>query len=321
MNHVITVGAGHDLTGLDPHQSAERALGLWLAGFRSENTRRAYRKEIMAFAAYTGHEDVANAAAAFLTLADGPAHALCDAWRQDKLRRGLSPASINRSMSALNSFAASARRHGFTTLRIEAKGEKSRPYRDTKGPGIRGVQALLDTAREQEPRKVARDVALIMLAFGLGLRRGEIAALDVQHVDLAVGTLSIMGKGRGEREPLTLSVEIREALAAWLELRNAYTPDAPLFISLSTGQPNGRISGAGVYHLIRDQLGERAGVKARPHGLRHSAVTAALDAFGGDYRKVRAFSRHANLDTIRRYDDSRADHAGKVSAALSAIVH
>jgi hypothetical protein len=45
----------------------------------------------------------------------------------------------------------------------------------------------------------------------------------------------------------------------------------------------------------------------------------ALDVFGGDFRMVRACSRHADLDTIRRYDDSRADHAGKVAAALSAV--
>ncbi len=182
------------------------------------------------------------------------------------------------------------------------------------------MQQLLEAARDQEPRKAARDVAIVRLAFGLGLRRGEIASLDVGHVDLASGTLSIMGKGRGEREPLTVPPEIRDALAAWFQWRNAETPDAPLFICLSTGQPNGRISGAGVYHLIRDQLGKRAGVKARPHGLRHAAVTAALDAFGGDYRKVRAFSRHSSLDVVRQYDDNRADHGGQVAAALSAIV-
>jgi len=48
---------------------------------------------------------------------------------------------------------------------------------------------------------------------------------------------------------------------------------------------------------------------------------AALYLFNRDFRRARAFSRCANLDTIRRYDDSRADHAGKVGAALNAIVH
>jgi integrase/recombinase XerC len=87
----------------------------------------------------------------------------------------------------------------------------------------------------------------------------------------------------------------------------------------STGEYSERLTGGGIYHLVR-WLGKQAGVKARPHGLRHAAVTAALDAFDGDYRKVKVFSRHKSLDIVQRYDDNRADHGGQVAAVLSAIV-
>ncbi len=93
--------------------------------------------------------------------------------------------------------------------------------------------------------------------------------------------------------------------------------DEPL--ELAAYRPR-RLSGSGIYHIIGAQLGARAGIKARPHGLRHTAITSALDAFNGDYRKTRAFSRHAPLDTVRRYDDNRADHAGQVAAALDSIL-
>ena len=72
--------------------------------------------------------------------------------------------------------------------------------------------------------------------------------------------------------------------------------------------------------LYPSQLGAKAGVKARPHGLRHSGITSALDAFNGDYRKARAFSRHASLDTVRRYDDNWADHPGQVAVTLDSIL-
>ena len=165
----------------------------------------------------------------------------------------------------------------------------------------------------------ARDEAIIRLAFGLGLRRGEIAELNISHVDPDGDRLSIMGKGRAERELLTLPAEAKKAIERWLGFRNAIDPDAALFVSLSSGMAEARISGSGVYHLI-STLGERVGVKARPHGLRHTAVTEALNVFSGDYRKVRAFSHHSSLDIVRRYDDNRADHGGQVAAALSAIV-
>ena len=302
--------------------NVQTALDLWLSGFASENTRRAYRKEIEAFTAFAGWDDGAEAVVHFLALDDGQAHAVADKWRAEKIARGLSPASVNRSMAALNSLVGSARRHGITTLRLEAKGVKSRPYRDTKGPGLRGVQAILAVATDHtRPEKAARDAAIIRLAYGLGLRRGEIASLDIGHCDLVGGTLPVLGKGRSEREAMTIPVNVKQALSAWLSVRGTDAPKAPLFVALDNRSRDAgrRITGAGIFHIIRI-LGEQAGLKVRPHGLRHTAITAALDAFNGDYRKTRAFSRHASLDTVRRYDDNRADHAGQVAQALDAIL-
>ena len=103
-------------------------------------------------------------------------------------------------------------------------------------------------------------------------------------------------------------------------MRGDHDMASPLFIALDRNTHDQRLSGSGIYHIVRDQLGAKSGVKARPHGLRHTAITSALDAFNGDYRKARAFSRHASLDTVRRYDDNRQDHAGQVAATLDSIL-
>ena len=321
--HTDATRRSRNIPVVDLHPAkAKTALDLWLSGFASENTRRAYRKEIEALTTFAGWDNIPEAVAHFLALEDGQAHAVADKWRAEKIARGLSPASVNRSMAALNSLVASARRHGITALRLEAKGVKSRPYRDTKGPGVRGVQAMLAVATDRKrPEKAARDAAIIRLAYGLGLRRGEIASLNIGHCDLVSGTLHVLGKGRSEREAMTIPANVKQALSAWLKLRGADALDAPLFIALDNHSRGAgkRITGAGIFHIVC-QLGEKAGLKARPHGLRHTAITAALDAFNGDYRKTRAFSRHASLDTVRRYDDNRADHAGQVAHALDAIL-
>jgi len=62
---------------------------LRLSGFSSENARRAYLKEIEAFATFAGRYIVAAAIAHFLALDDGPAHAVADAWRAKKLSQEL----------------------------------------------------------------------------------------------------------------------------------------------------------------------------------------------------------------------------------------
>ena len=220
------------------------AIELWLAGLSSEGTRKAYLWELQQFAAFAGHGDVTAAMVHFLKLTDGQAHAAADAWRAAKIASGRSPASVNRSMATLNSFVALAKRHGLTALSLRAKAEKSQRYRDTCGCGIHGVQKLLSEEHEQHNAKAARDVAILRLAFGLGLRRNEPASLDICHVDLAGEKLLVLGKGSRERIALTLPRNAKEALTAWLQWRGTDAPDAPLFINLAHNSPGNRISGA-----------------------------------------------------------------------------
>lgn len=68
--------------------------------------------------------------------------------------------------------------------------------------------------------------------------------------------------------------------------------------------------------MIRE-LGEKAGLRARPHGLRHAAITEALEATGGDVRRVQRFSRHKDVRVLLVYDDQRKDLAGEVSRLVA----
>ena len=121
---------------------------------------------------------------------------------------------------------------------------KSKAYRDTRGPGVAGVRRMLAIAHDHRPKKAARDGAILRVAYGLGLRRGEIESLNVEYLDLARGTLSVLGKGRTEREFLTLPLNAKQALSAWLAYRAPEDPNAPLFIALDncTNGARGRAS-------------------------------------------------------------------------------
>ena len=300
--------------------TAETALALWLRGFRSLNTRAAYRREMQAFADFTAGGDVSAAINAFLDMEDGPAHALADAWRQHKIHDGKAASTVNRSLATLSSFVRAARRFGVTKLHLDLQYETSMPYRDTKGPGVLNVSKMIKAASaHKDQRKALRDVAILKLAFYLGMRRGEIASLNIEHVDLAGGTVSVLGKGRSERVPLTTPPQICEALSAWLGVRSEAATGDPLFIDLSSNSRGSRLTGTAIYYMVVG-LGKKLGIKARPHGLRHSAITAALDAFDGNFRKVKRFSRHRSSDTVEKYDDNRTDYGGQVSAALCVIV-
>src|SRR5262249_44719583 len=140
--------------------------------------------------------------------------------------------------------------------------------------------------------------------------------LDLEDLDVETGTVHVLGKGRAEKARLTLPDPTRQALVAWLAVRGRQP--GPLFTSCDrAGKGSGRLTGSAVYMIVR-RLGIQAGLgQVRPHGLRHAAITAALDLTGGDVRAVQRFSRHRDLRTLQRYDDSRRDLGGEVAKKLA----
>jgi integrase/recombinase XerC len=210
-----------------------------------------------------------------------------------------------------------ARTIGATTWVPEISGLKAQTYRDTRGPGLAGTRALLVAAAEKSPAKAARDTAIIRLMFDLGLRRGEVVGLDVEDVDRAGPRLWVLGKGKAQKEPRTLPTPTLEAIDGWLAVRRAVHDEEPaLLVNVAGLRPGRRMTGNGLYRVIRS-LGDLAGVRARPRGLRHASITAALDTSNGDVRAAQAHARHANPQTTMRYDDNRQDLAGKVAARLA----
>jgi integrase/recombinase XerC len=160
---------------------------------------------------------------------------------------------------------------------------------------------------------------VLALLFDLGLRRAERCGIDravVEPGPAGPAAVWIRGKGRAERERLTLPGPTARALAAWIEARG--DRPGPLVHRLDgVGGEPGRLSGESVRRIVR-RLGEAAGLSRpiRPHGLRHSAATSALDA-GRDVRDVRKFTRHRSLEMVLRYDDRRRDVAGEIARGLA----
>ena len=98
-------------------------------------------------------------------------------------------------------------------------------------------------------------------------------------------------------------------------------PTIPLFCTVDRATFGHRLSGNAIYNIVRNTA-ESAGITKvmSPHRIRHSAITAALDATGGDARKVQKLSRHKNLNTLMIYDDNRRQHQAEVTSILAELV-
>ncbi len=288
------------------------ATGLVAAFFQGRNpgTVKAYRRDLSDFREFLGAASLEEAARLLLGKDQGQANALCFSYKAKLLEEELSGATINRRLAALKSLVKLARLVGLCVFTLEVEGVEVEAVRDTKGPGPEGVKKLLALVEHRQDKKSRRDLALLRLLYDLALRRGEVCSLDVEHVDLAGGGLWVLGKGRKQRQRLTLPPKAKDALAAWLRERG--TAPGALFVALDVASYGKRLLGDGLCKIIKT-LGKKAGLRVRPHGLRHAAITRALDATNGDIRRVRQFSRHKSLDMLLIYDDAREDFAGQVA--------
>ena len=282
---------------------------------RSPRTLEAYRADLQDFARYVGAETLDEAARLLLSQGKGPANETAHAYRADLLDRGLSPSTVNRRLAALRSLVKLARLFDLVAFSLDVASVKSESYRDTRGPGRDGVRLLLDKLAPRKDHKGLRDLALVRLLLDKGLRRGEAVALDLKDLDLVAGTVSILGKGRTEKENLTLPEPTRAALEAWVSVRGS--EPGPLFMNCDRAGKGSRLTGRSVARVLA-ALGEAVGLKVRPHGLRHTAITALLDA-GEPVQKVQKFSRHRDLRVLMVYNDNREDVGGEMSRLVASL--
>jgi integrase/recombinase XerC len=293
-------------------------LSAFLAG-RNPRTLRAYSRDLDDFARFGGMTSAASAVETLLSLSHGDANAAALAYRAGLQARGLSPATVARRLAALRSVVKVARLVGRVGWTLDVESPRGEKYRDTSGPGLAGWRKLWDAAvAAGDGPKARRDRAILRLLYDRGLRRGELVALDLADADRDpdAPAVSVIGKGRTERERLTVNGPTRLALADWIYARGA--DPGPLFVRLDRGAVTpDRLTGEGVRLIVRG-LGAAAGLArpARPHGLRHASITAALDMTGGNVRDVAKFSRHRDVRTLMIYDDRRADVGGEITRRL-----
>ncbi len=256
----------------------------------------------------------------------------CDAWslpwseirfsHAAALRSALSekyaPASVNQALAAFKGVLKAAWRLELLDDRtynraVDVAGVKNQVPPRGRAASIGEVRALLDVCRDGTPLGV-RDAALLALAYGTGLRRAEIVALDFGDFLAETGELLVRrGKGAKSRTAYIAGGALA-ALEAWIEVRGE--GDGPLLYPYNKG---GRITARRMSaQTVRDLLDRRvkqAGLQAlSPHDLRRSFISELLEA-GADLSVVQQLAGHASVATTTRYD-RRGEKAKRKAVAL-----
>ncbi|HVI24882.1 MAG TPA: tyrosine recombinase XerC [Xanthomonadaceae bacterium] len=269
------------------HLEVERAM--------SPHTLDGYRRDLAALGAYA--EDAGADACA---LTDAQLRAFVAAEH----RRGLSPKSLQRRLSACRSFYRWLLKHG----RIAAN--PAAAIRAPKAP--RKLPQVLDPDEAKQLVEVPtdaplglRDRALLELFYSSGLRLSELCALRWRDLHLDDGLVTVLGKGSRQRT-VPVGSHARAALSAW-RVEQRPESDAPVF----PGR-NGPITPRAVQLRLR-QLARRQGLfkRVHPHLLRHSFASHVLES-SGDLRGVQELLGHADIATTQIYTHLDFQHLAKV---------
>jgi integrase/recombinase XerC len=288
----------------------------------TDSTRKQYVKAIENFCqfAYNGYA-APETISAFLALDRYAAIEMVLRYRRHSIDKKLAPSTINVRLAAIKSLVDMARKLGKTTIDLgDIESIPSESYRDTRGISVEQFKSMLEEIDPSTPIGV-RDYAIMLLFWGNALRRGEIASANIEDFLPQQQKLIILGKGKRTKVGIDLTDSVSYALEEWLNFHPYNEPGQPLITSLSHNCYGGRIAGDSIYRIVQGYA-EAAGIERRvsPHRLRHSSITAFLDASGGNLRAAQALSRHSNQNTLTLYDDNRRQEQKGASGMLEDLL-
>ena len=229
------------------------------------------------------------------------------AWMADRIQRGLEPASTARALSAIKNFARFIAKRGLGANGALSAMRNPKLPRSVPKPlnAVEAEDALEAVAGLHETDWIGRrDLAVLTLLYGCGLRISEALGLARRDAPKPGGSLRIRGKGNKTRVVPVLPI-VAEAIQDYLKaLPIACEPEGPLFLGAKGKRLSPRLVQLSMQKL-RLQLGLPE--TATPHALRHSFATHLL-AGGGDLRAIQELLGHASLSTTQRYTEVDAAH-------------
>jgi site-specific recombinase XerD len=213
---------------------------------------------------------------------------------------GLAPATVGRSLSVLRRYFGWAVREGRCgldpTIGVHSPKGPSRLPRVLRADEL---DVLLARRQAADPFWEARDVAIVELLYGSGIRVAELCGIDCDDVDRPRARVVVLGKGSRERQ-VPLGLPALDALDRWTRLRAdrlaqdgwADAPVPAIFLNRRGHRMTPRD--------VRRALDARSPSPVHPHALRHTFATHLLDG-GADLRVVQELLGHADVGTTQRY--------------------
>jgi integrase/recombinase XerC len=255
----------------------------------SEHTIAGYRHDLTRFGQFAAAVGDTDSFETIMT------RGLLRSFIYESRESGLKPRTVARRVAALKSFSRFCVKQGLA---------KSNPARNLSTPKLdKPLPAFLTEKQacaldgRTDDCLDLRNIAIVELLYGAGIRLAEIQRLTVGRLDLRRGYVRVIGKGRKERV-VPITRRSAELLSRYFAMRGGPGgPDAAVFVN-ARGEP---LSRRQIQRVVERKIAEVSAQKKRsPHVLRHSYATHLLDG-GADIRAVKELLGHASLATTQVY--------------------
>ncbi|MBN1503949.1 MAG: tyrosine recombinase XerC [Candidatus Eisenbacteria bacterium] len=276
----------------------------------SAHTADSYRRDLLQFAGFTrrmrGQEPDADIDA------EGVRPEEVRGFMAQLGQWGLSDASVARKLASLRSFFRFLLRSG--AVRENPTAGIKYPRKRRKLPAFLSVSELESLLRFEVTDFIsARDLAILELLYGSGIRVGELVGMNLSDLKPSEGLLRVRGKGKKERvvpfgqcagRALAVYMRFREdrlakTLSGGSAVRRRLRPREAEAVFVNGA--GGRLTVRTVQRVVAGRLAAAARFNSvSPHVLRHSFATHLLDA-GADLRAVQELLGHASVVTTQVY--------------------
>jgi len=221
-------------------------------------------------------------------------------WLASLYDQGLSTVSIRRKIAAVRAMFKFLREEGVVQKNVAA--QLRTPKTKQRLPDLMSAEKannLLDAVEDGSPVEKPskeRDLAILELLYGCGIRVSELVGINLEDLDVGEGWLRVRGKGNKERE-VPIGGRAAEAVTRHIEARRAEPQERALFVN-----PRGRrLTDRQVRRLVKFYaLVVTGDSTVHPHSFRHAYATHLLSD-GADLRAIQELLGHARLSTTQKY--------------------
>lgn len=260
----------------------------------SEHTLRNYRSDLEQFANYF---EPAGAEPPEIEQLDLPS---MREWLASLYDRKLADVSVRRNLAAVRGLFKFLRQEGVLETNVAAR--LRTPKAKQRLPEVMSAEKtnrLIDAVEAGEPVEKPsreRDLAMLELLYGCGIRVGELVGVDLDDIDLGEGWLRVRGKGNKERQ-VPVPERAAAAVERYLAVRRVPFEERALFLN----SRNRRLTDRQVRRLVKFYaLVVTGDSSVHPHSFRHAYATHLLND-GADLRSIQELLGHARLSTTQKY--------------------